>query len=108
MMVQYYSDRASDGGLIVGEATNISRTARGWYGAPGLYTDQQVEGWKRVVNAIHAKNGFVFAQLWHTGRSSHSDNQDGNTPASPPWTHPTGKIQTTWSPLGVRMRVALM
>ena len=65
MMVQYYSDRASDGGLIVGEATNISLTARGWYGAPGLYTDQQVEGWKGVVKAIHAKNGFVFAQLWH-------------------------------------------
>jgi N-ethylmaleimide reductase len=82
MMVQYYSDRASDGGLIVGEATNISLTARGWYGAPGLYTDQQVEGWKRVVRAIHAKNGVVFAQLWHTGRSSHSDNQDGNTPVS--------------------------
>ncbi|MCU1250767.1 MAG: NADH:flavin oxidoreductase, partial [Edaphobacter sp.] len=82
MMVRYYSDRASDGGLIVGEATNISLTARGWFGAPGLYTDQQVEGWKRVVRAIHAKKGFVFAQLWHTGRSSHSDNQDGNTPLS--------------------------
>src|SRR5271154_5995113 len=82
MMVQYYSDRASDGGLIIGEATNISLTARGWFGAPGLYTDQQVEGWNRVVKAIHAKKGFVFAQLWHTGRSSHSDNQDGNTPVS--------------------------
>ena len=82
MMVQYYSDRASDGGLIVGEATNISLTARGWYGAPGLYTDQQVKGWRRIVGAIHAKKGFVFAQLWHTGRSSHSDNQDGNPPVS--------------------------
>jgi len=82
MMVRYYSDRTSDGGLIVGEATNISLTARGWFGAPGLYTDQQVEGWKRVVRAIHAKNGFVFAQLWHTGRSSHSDIQDGSTPVS--------------------------
>jgi N-ethylmaleimide reductase len=82
LMVRYYSDRASDGGLIIGEATNISLTARGWFGAPGLYTDQQVEGWKRVVRAIHAKNGFIFAQLWHTGRSSHSDNQDGNTPVS--------------------------
>src|SRR5277367_7154958 len=55
MMVQYYSDRASDGGLIVGEATNVSLAARGWYGAPGLYKDQQVEGWRRVVGAIHAK-----------------------------------------------------
>jgi N-ethylmaleimide reductase len=82
LMVRYYSDRASDGGLIIGEATNISLTARGWFGAPGLYTDQQVQGWKRVVRAIHAKNGFAFAQLWHTGRSSHSDNQDGNTPVS--------------------------
>jgi N-ethylmaleimide reductase len=82
LMVRYYSDRASDGGLIIGEATNISLTARGWFGAPGLYTDRQVEGWKRVVRAIHAKNGFIFAQLWHTGRSSHSDNQDGNTPVS--------------------------
>jgi N-ethylmaleimide reductase len=82
MMVQYYSYRASDGSLIVDEATNISLTARGWYGAPGLYTDQQVEGWRRIVADIHAKKGFVFAQLWHTGRSSHSDHQDGNTPVS--------------------------
>src|SRR5260370_11714093 len=48
MMVQYYSDRASDRGLIIGEATNISLTARGWYGAPGLYTAVHVEGWNRV------------------------------------------------------------
>jgi N-ethylmaleimide reductase len=81
-MVQYYSDRASDGGLIIGEATNVSLNARGWYGAPGLYSDQQIEGWRRVVDAIHEKNGFIFAQLWHTGRASHSDNQDGNTPVS--------------------------
>ena len=73
MMVEYYTQRASDGGLIIGEATSISAAARGWYGAPGLYTDQQVEGWKRVVKAVHAKGGKMFAQLWHTGRSSHID-----------------------------------
>src|SRR6202161_3560729 len=64
MMVQYYSDRASDGGLIIGEATNISPTARGWFGAPGLYTDQQIEGWKKVLEAVHAKGEHMFAQLW--------------------------------------------
>jgi len=82
MMVQYYSDRASDGGLIISEATNISPTARGWYGAPGIYTDQQIEGWEKILKAVHARGGRMFSQLWHTGRSSHSDNQDGNTPVS--------------------------
>ncbi len=82
MMVRHYSDRASDGGLIITEATSISPTARGWYGAPGLYTDQQVAGWKKVTDGIHAKGGLAVAQLWHTGRSSHADNQDGNMPVS--------------------------
>ena len=103
MMMRYYSDRASDGGLIIGEATNISLTSRGWHGAPGLYTDQQVEGWKRVVNAIHAKNGFVFAQLWHTGRASHSDNEDGNTPVSAS-VDPTYWILGRSHPPGLRSR----
>lgn len=82
MMVQYYSDRASDGGLIISEATNISPAARGWYGTPGIYTDQQIEGWQKIVKAVHAKGGRMFSQLWHTGRSSHADNHDGNTPVS--------------------------
>jgi N-ethylmaleimide reductase len=73
MMLEYYSQRASDGGLIISEATTISTAARGWFGAPGLYSDPQVEGWKKVVDAIHAKGGRIFSQLWHTGRSSHID-----------------------------------
>jgi N-ethylmaleimide reductase len=73
MMLEYYTQRASDGGLIISEATTISTTARGWFGAPGLYSDPQIEGWKKIVDAIHAKGGKMFSQLWHTGRSSHVD-----------------------------------
>jgi N-ethylmaleimide reductase len=82
LMAEYYTQRASDGGLIIGEATNISVTSRGWLGAPGLYTDQQVEGWKKIVNAVHARGGHMFAQLWHTGRSSHVEMTGGETPVS--------------------------
>src|ERR1700761_9664237 len=71
LMLEYYGQRASDGGLIISEATAISPTARGWYGAPGFYNDAQVAGWKRITDAVHAKGGHMFGQLWHTGRSSH-------------------------------------
>jgi len=82
LMVEYYRQRASDGGFILGEATNISITSRGWLGAPGLYSDQQVEGWKKVVDAVHTKGGHMFAQLWHSGRSSHVEMTGGETPVS--------------------------
>ncbi len=71
LMLDYYTQRASAGGLLISEATPISVTARGWYGAPGLYTDEQVEGWKKITAAVHAKGGALVSQLWHTGRSSH-------------------------------------
>jgi N-ethylmaleimide reductase len=82
LMVDYYTQRASDGGLIIAEATPISPGARGWYGAPGLFTEDQVQGWRRVTNAVHAKGGRIFAQLWHTGRSSHVDVTGGPSPVS--------------------------
>ena len=82
LMREYYEQRASDGGLIITEATNISLTSRGWLGAPGLYSDQQVEGWKKVVSAVHAKGGHIVAQLWHSGRSSHTAMTGGATPVS--------------------------
>jgi N-ethylmaleimide reductase len=82
LMREYYEQRASDGGLIISEATNISLTSRGWLGAPGLYSDQQVKGWNQVVSAVHAKGGHMFAQLWHTGRSSHIAMTGGATPVS--------------------------
>jgi len=82
LMLEYYTQRASDGGLIISEATTISITGRGWFGAPGLYSDAQVEGWKRIVNAVHAKGGFMFSQLWHTGRSSNVETTGGSTPVT--------------------------
>jgi N-ethylmaleimide reductase len=82
LMLEYYTQRASDGGLIISEATTISLTGRGWFGAPGLYSDQQIEGWSRIVEAVHAKGGRIFAQLWHTGRSSHVEMTGGPAPVS--------------------------
>jgi N-ethylmaleimide reductase len=83
LMVTYYSQRASAGSLIISEATTISPTARGYLGAPGLYTDAQVAGWRKVTDAVHAKGGHIFAQLWHVGRVSHSDLSDGAAPIAP-------------------------
>ena len=82
LMLEYYTQRVSHGGLIISEATAISRTARGWYGAPGLYSDEQVAGWKRITDAVRAKGGTMFAQLWHTGRSSHFEMTGGSAPAT--------------------------
>lgn len=82
LMIEYYSQRASDGGFIIGEATNISVTSRGWLGAPGLFTDEQVFGWRKIVDCVHARGGQMFAQLWHTGRASHVEMTGGETPVS--------------------------
>jgi N-ethylmaleimide reductase len=82
LMREYYTQRASDGGFIISEATSISITGRGWLGAPGLYSDEQVEGWKKITAAVYAKGGHMFSQLWHTGRSSHVEVTGGKTPVS--------------------------
>jgi N-ethylmaleimide reductase len=83
LMVEYYGQRASQGGLIISEATTISVGGRGYLGAPGIYSDEQVAGWKKVVDAIHAKGGYIFLQLWHVGRVSHVDMTNGATPIAP-------------------------
>lgn len=80
-MVTYYADRA-DAGLIITEATGISRQGLGWAGAPGIWTDAQVAGWKAVVEAVHAKGGKIATQLWHMGRASHPDFNDGALPVA--------------------------
>ena len=84
LMVKYYTQRASDGGLIVSEATPVSIRGNGYAGAPGIYSDGQIAGWRRVTDAVHAKGGRIFQQLWHVGRQSHVDLQpNGEAPVAP-------------------------
>src|SRR3984893_10084749 len=83
LMAEYYGQRASEGGLIISEATTISISGRGWFGAPGLYSDEQIAGWKKVIGAVHSKGGRMFSQLWHTGRSSHVSMTNGATLVAP-------------------------
>src|SRR5260370_6906473 len=70
-MREFYSQRASDGGLIFTEATAVAASGRGYRGAPGICSDEQVAGWKRITGAVHAEGGYMFAQLWHAGRTTH-------------------------------------
>jgi N-ethylmaleimide reductase len=83
LMVEYYAQRASEGGLIISEATTVAITGRGYLGAPGIYSDEQVTGWKKVVDAVHAKGGRMLLQLWHVGRVAHVDMTGGETPVGP-------------------------
>ncbi|WP_339641029.1 alkene reductase [Jannaschia helgolandensis] len=73
----YYAQRAG-AGLIVGEATQISREGQGYAWTPGIHTDEQVEGWKLVTDAVHNAGGRIFCQLWHVGAISHNCFQENN------------------------------
>ena len=68
----YYAQRASKGGLLIAEATQISLQGKGYPAAPGIHTPEQIEGWKLTTSAVHAKGAYIFLQLWHVGRMSHS------------------------------------
>ncbi|KAG3112012.1 hypothetical protein PI124_g8820 [Phytophthora idaei] len=75
LVADYYSQRATDGGLLITVATNISPMARGYFGAPGLFNQAQIDGWEAVTKAVHDKGGKTFVQLWHCGRVGHPLNQ---------------------------------
>ncbi|KWT81260.1 alkene reductase [Agrobacterium tumefaciens str. B6] len=79
---EYYSQRAS-AGLIITEATQVSRQAQGYQDTPGLYTPEQIAAWRKVTDAVHAKGGRIFVQLWHVGRVSHVDLHGGEAPVAP-------------------------
>ncbi len=83
MMAKFYAQRASQGGLLITEGAGISRSARSYLGAPGIYTDEHVAGWKKVTDAVHAKGGLIFLQLFHPGRQAHSTMIDGLAPVAP-------------------------
>jgi N-ethylmaleimide reductase len=81
---EYYRQRATPGGLIIAEASPVMATGHGSPGTPGIYSEQQIKGWREVVDAVHAKGGLIFLQLWHVGRVSHSSFQPGGVlPVSP-------------------------
>ena len=91
--VTYYEQRAS-AGLIITEATPISPMGHGYPLLPGIYTDAQVAGWKKVTDAVHAKGGKIVIQLWHVGRISHPSLLNGATPIAPSAIKPAGKAFT--------------
>jgi N-ethylmaleimide reductase len=81
---EYYGQRATPGGLIIAEASPVMVTGRGNPGTPGIYSEDQVRGWRDVVDAVHARGGVIFLQIWHVGRVSHSSFQpDGAPPVAP-------------------------
>ncbi|ERN20059.1 hypothetical protein AMTRI_Chr11g158000 [Amborella trichopoda] len=81
--ILYYSQRASKGGLLIAEATGVSDTAQGYPHTPGIWTKEQVEAWKPIVDAVHEKGGVFFCQIWHVGRVSNYGYQpNGQAPIS--------------------------
>ncbi len=83
LMAEYYRQRAS-AGLIISEATQISAQAKGYAGAPGIHSPEQIAAWKKITAGVHAENGHMAVQLWHTGRISHASLQPGGqAPVAP-------------------------
>ncbi|KAK8938888.1 putative 12-oxophytodienoate reductase 4 [Platanthera zijinensis] len=81
--IAYYSQRTTKGGLLIAEATGISNTAQGYPSTPGIWTKEQVEAWKPIVEAVHDKGGIFFCQIWHVGRvSSYGYQPNGQKPIS--------------------------
>src|SRR3546814_537783 len=72
---EYYAQRATPGGLLIAEASQVVPSGQGYPATPGIYSAEQIEGWRKVTSAVHAKGGAIFLQLWHVGRISHSSFQ---------------------------------
>jgi len=93
LMAEYYSQRAG-AGLIISEGSQISDQGIGYPATPGIHSEEQVQGWKPITGAVHAKGGHIFVQLWHCGRISHPDFHDGELPVAPSAVRPEGQAFT--------------
>ena len=93
LMAEYYSQRAS-GGLLITECTMVTEGTSAFINEPGIYSDAQVQAWKKVTAAVHAKGGRIFMQIWHAGRAAHPDMNDGTPNVSSSATALEGDVQT--------------
>ena len=93
MHVEYYTQRAG-AGLIITEGSQVSKRAVGYIHTAGIHSKAQVEGWKKVVDAVHNEDGKIFIQLWHVGRISHPDFHNGEKPLAPSAVNPNAKSYT--------------
>lgn len=93
LIAEYYAQRAT-AGLIITEGTFVNEEAVGVVNVPGIYTDEQVKGWKLTTEAVHQKSGKIFAQLWHTGAYSHPDLHNGKKPLAPSHINPEQQVFT--------------
>ncbi|MEJ8803686.1 alkene reductase [Pontibacter sp. H249] len=93
LMVTYYTQRAG-AGLIITEGSQISKQAVGYINTPGIYSEEQVQGWKKITDAVHEEGGKIFIQLWHVGRMSHPDFHNGDLPVAPSAINPESKAFT--------------
>ena len=94
LMALHYEQRAT-AGLLISEATQVSPQGLGYPNTPGIHSPEQIEGWKLITNAVHAKGGKIFLQLWHVGRISHPDLQpNGELPVAPSAIAPEGEVAT--------------
>jgi N-ethylmaleimide reductase len=91
LMAEYYAQRAS-AGMILTEATSVSPMGVGYPDTPGIWSEEQVEGWKKITQAVHAKGGVILLQLWHVGRISHPFYLGGELPVAPSAIAPEGMV----------------
>lgn len=91
LMAEYYAQRA-DAGLILSEATSVSAQGVGYPDTPGIWSAEQVDGWTRITQAVHAVGGRIFLQLWHVGRVSHPEYLNGELPVAPSAIAPLGHV----------------